>query len=96
MYLLPIMYTVTPRERALTLAGVLVALFLGALDQTIVATAMPRILQELNGLSVYTWVVTGYLLASTAMIPIWGKISDLYGRKGIYQFVRPKEAKGGK
>jgi len=77
------MYTVTPRERVFTLAGVLVALFLGALDQTIVATAMPRILQELNGLSLYTWVVTGYLLASTAMIPIWGKISDLYGRKVV-------------
>jgi EmrB/QacA subfamily drug resistance transporter len=77
------MYTVTPRERVFTLAGVLVALFLGALDQTIVATAMPRILQELNGLSLYTWVVTGYLLASTAMIPIWGKLSDLYGRKVV-------------
>jgi EmrB/QacA subfamily drug resistance transporter len=75
------MYTVTPRERAFTLAGIMVALFLGALDQTIVATAMPRILQELNGLSLYTWVVTAYLLASTAMIPIYGKISDLYGRK---------------
>jgi len=77
------MYTVTPRERVFTLVGVLVALFLGALDQTIVATAMPRILQELNGLSLYTWVVTAYLLASTAMIPIWGKISDLYGRKVV-------------
>jgi EmrB/QacA subfamily drug resistance transporter len=77
------MYTVTPRERAFTLAGIMVALFLGALDQTIVATAMPRILQELNGLSLYTWVVTAYLLASTAMIPIYGKISDLYGRKVV-------------
>jgi EmrB/QacA subfamily drug resistance transporter len=77
------MYTVTPRERVFTLAGVLVALFLGALDQTIVATAMPRILQELNGLALYTWVVTAYLLASTSMIPIWGKISDLYGRKVV-------------
>jgi EmrB/QacA subfamily drug resistance transporter len=82
-YLLPIMYTVTPRERVFTVAGVMVALFLGALDQTIVATAMPRILQELNGLSLYTWVVTAYLLASTSMIPIWGKISDLYGRKVV-------------
>ncbi|HTZ51407.1 MAG TPA: MDR family MFS transporter [Spirochaetia bacterium] len=77
------MYTVTPRERVFTLAGVMVALFLGALDQTIVATAMPRILQELNGLALYTWVVTAYLLASTAMIPIWGKLSDLYGRKVV-------------
>lgn len=77
------MYTVTKRERAFTLAGIMVALFLGALDQTIVATAMPRVLQELNGLSLYTWVVTAYLLASTAMIPIYGKLSDLYGRKVV-------------
>ncbi len=77
------MYTVTKRERAFTLAGIMVALFLGALDQTIVATAMPRILQELNGLSLYTWVVTAYLLASTSMIPIYGKLSDLYGRKVV-------------
>ena len=50
-YFIPIMYTVTSRERTFTLVGIMVALFLGALDQTIVATAMPRILQELNGLS---------------------------------------------
>jgi EmrB/QacA subfamily drug resistance transporter len=75
------MFEISRRERAFTLGGLLVALFLGALDQTIVATAMPKILQELNGLNLYTWVVTGYLLASTAMIPIWGKLSDLYGRK---------------
>jgi EmrB/QacA subfamily drug resistance transporter len=77
------MYTITHRERGFTLAGLLVALFLGALDQTIVSTAMPKILQDLNGLSLYTWVVTGYLLASTAMIPIYGKLSDLFGRKAI-------------
>jgi len=77
------MYSVTPRERGFTLAGIMVALFLGALDQTIVATAMPRILKELNGLPLYSWVVTAYLLASTAMIPIYGKLSDLYGRKTV-------------
>ena len=71
------MYTVTKRERNFTLAGIMVALFLGALDQTIVATAMPKILQTLNGLNLYTWVVTAYLLASTSMIPIYGKLSDL-------------------
>ena len=75
------MYTVTKRERAFTLAGIMVALFLGALDQTIVGTAMPRILQDLNGLNLYSWLVTAYLLASTSMIPIYGKLSDLYGRK---------------
>jgi EmrB/QacA subfamily drug resistance transporter len=77
------MYTVTSRERTFTLIGIMVALFLGALDQTIVATAMPRILKDLNGLSLYTWVVTAYLLASTSMIPIYGKMSDLYGRKVV-------------
>ncbi len=77
------MYSVTPRERVFTLAGIMVALLLGALDQTIVATAMPKILQDLNGLSLYTWVVTAYLLASTSMIPIYGKLSDLYGRKVV-------------
>jgi len=77
------MYTVTPRERTFTLAGIMLALLLGALDQTIVATAMPKILQDLNGLNLYSWVVTAYLLASTAMIPIYGKLSDLYGRKVI-------------
>lgn len=77
------MYAITQRERGFTLAGLVVALFLGALDQTIVATARPKILQDLIGLSVYTWVVTGYLLASTAMIPIYGKLSDLVGRKAI-------------
>ncbi|MGA2480147.1 MAG: MDR family MFS transporter, partial [Spirochaetia bacterium] len=59
----------------------MVALLLGALDQTIVSTAMPRILRDLNGFNLYVWVVTAYLLASTAMIPIYGKLSDLYGRK---------------
>jgi len=75
------MYTVTSKERGFTLAGIMVALLLGALDQTIVATAMPRILQDLNGLALYSWLVTAYLLASTSMIPIYGKLSDLYGRK---------------
>jgi EmrB/QacA subfamily drug resistance transporter len=77
------MYTVTKRERAFTLAGIMVALLLGALDQTIVSTAMPRILQDLSGFSLYVWVVTAYLLASTAMIPIYGKLSDLYGRRVV-------------
>jgi len=77
------MYTVTKSERTITLIGIMVALLLGALDQTIVATAMPKILQDLNGLSLYTWVVTAYLLASTSMIPIYGKLSDLYGRKVV-------------
>jgi len=56
------MYSVTTRERTFTLAGIMVALFLGALDHTIVGTAMPRILQDLNGLNLYPWLVTAHLL----------------------------------
>jgi EmrB/QacA subfamily drug resistance transporter len=77
------MYSITSRERTFTLVGILVGLFLGALDQTIVGTAMPKVLQELKGLNLYSWVFTAYLLGSTAMIPIYGKLSDLYGRKAI-------------
>ncbi|WP_034384209.1 MDR family MFS transporter [Deinococcus sp. YIM 77859] len=68
------------------LFGVLLGLFLSALDQTIVATAMPRIAADLSGLSLYTWVTTAYLLTNTALVPIYGKLSDLYGRKPILMF----------
>ncbi|BBN95207.1 EmrB/QacA family drug resistance transporter [Deinococcus grandis] len=71
-----------PTKR-LILFGVLLGLFLSALDQTIVSTALPRITQELNGLSLYSWVTTAYLLTNTALVPIYGKLSDLYGRKPI-------------
>ena len=63
------------------LAALMLTLLLEALDQTIVGTAMPRIINELHGLDRYTWVVTAYLLASTTMIPIVGKLSDQFGRK---------------
>ena len=69
----------------LVMAALMLTLFLAALDQTIVATALPRITSELNGLNQLSWVVTAYLLASTASTPIWGKISDLYGRKPMLQ-----------
>jgi hypothetical protein len=71
-----------PRPRVIaTLAGVMSALLLAALDQTIVGTAMPRIVAELNGFEHYAWVTTAYLLTSTAGVPIFGKLSDLFGRK---------------
>ena len=73
----------SPRERNITLAAVMVVFLLGALDNTIVSTAMPRIIAELNGLTFYTWVTTAYLLASTVMVPIYGKLSDIFGRKPI-------------
>ena len=73
-----------PDRRILTFIGVLAAMFLAALDQTIVSTAMPRIVRELNGLSQYSAVTTAYLLTSTAMIPIVGKLSEQLGRKRVF------------
>ena len=65
--------------------ALMLAMFLAAIDQTIVSVALPRIVSDLNGLTSLSWVVTAYLLASTASTPIWGKISDLYGRKIMLQ-----------
>ncbi|MCL6650198.1 MAG: MFS transporter [Chloroflexi bacterium] len=72
---------VAGQRLALTLAGLMLTLFLAALDGTIVATAMPRIVAELHGFEKYSWVSTAYLLASTAMVPVVSKLSDIYGRK---------------
>lgn len=63
------------------MAGVMSAIFLAALDQTIVSTAMPRIIADLNGFEHYAWVFTAYMLTSTIVVPITGKLSDIYGRK---------------
>ncbi|HXN02625.1 MAG TPA: MDR family MFS transporter [Candidatus Dormibacteraeota bacterium] len=71
----------TRRQTIGVVAGTMLALLLAALDQTIVGTAMPRIVAELNGLSYYSWVITAYLVASTIMVPIAGKLGDLFGRK---------------
>ncbi|MBI4463454.1 MAG: MFS transporter [Acidobacteria bacterium] len=74
-----------PRLRtALILAGVLTGLFLGALDQTIVATALPDIVKDLGGFERFGWVFTSFMLTSTSATPIAGKLSDLYGRKRTY------------
>ena len=75
--------TFTDAERRLTLAALMIVFLLSALDQTIVSTAMPRIISELNGLNLYSWVTTAYLLTSTVMVPIWGKLGDIYGRKPV-------------
>lgn len=72
-----------PRDRAFILTGVLLALFLGALDQTIVSTALPRIAEDLGGLERYAWVATSYLLASTCFVPIYGRLADLVSRRTI-------------
>ncbi|MCS6888102.1 MAG: MFS transporter [Chloroflexus sp.] len=78
--------TLDQRSKVLILIGVLLGLFLSALDQTIVSTALPRIVADLKGIELIGWVSTSYLLASTAMVPIYGKLSDIYGRKYVLLF----------
>ena len=73
-------------RRMVTFLGVLAAFFLAALDQTIVGTALPRIVGELHGFDRYSWVTTVYLLASTAVVPVVGKISEQLGRKRVFLF----------
>jgi EmrB/QacA subfamily drug resistance transporter len=73
------------RQILVILFGVMAGMLLAALDQGIVGTALPRIVSELGGLDRLSWVVTAYLLTSTAATPLWGKISDLYGRRRIFQ-----------
>jgi EmrB/QacA subfamily drug resistance transporter len=77
-------HTLTQRQIIGTMTGVMLTLLLAALDQTIVGTAMPRIIAQLNGFERYAWVTTVYLLTSTAAVPIFGKLSDIYGRKWFY------------
>jgi EmrB/QacA subfamily drug resistance transporter len=71
-------------QRNILLAGLFLALFFSSLDQTVVGTAMPRIIGELGGLSIMTWVTTAYMLTSTTVVPIAGKLADVYGRRMIY------------
>ena len=75
-----------PRAKLEILGAILLALFLFALDQTVVGTALPVIVTDLNGNELYTWVVTIYLLTSTISGPIYGKLSDLFGRRPIIIF----------
>lgn len=74
----------TKRQVRLTLAGVMLAMFLASLDQTIVATALPRIVADLGGFDRFTWVTTAYILASTTVVPLAGSASDVYGRKWLF------------
>src|ERR1700754_2356066 len=67
-----------------TFAGLLLAMLLASLDQTIVATALPTIVRDLGGLDQLSWVVTAYLLGATVSMPLWGRASDLYGRKNLF------------
>jgi EmrB/QacA subfamily drug resistance transporter len=75
----------TRRQIMTVLGALMISMLLAALDQTIVGTALPTIVGELRGLEHYSWVVTAYLLTATASTPLYGRISDLYGRKIVFQ-----------
>ena len=77
---------VDPRTRTQIVAAVLLGLFLAALDQTVVGTALPKIVTDLHGNDIYTWAFTAYILTSTISGPIYGKLSDLFGRRPILLF----------
>jgi EmrB/QacA subfamily drug resistance transporter len=72
------------KQILVVLGGLMAGMFLAALDQSIVGTALPQIVSEFNSLDKLSWVVTAYLLTSTASTPLWGKISDLYGRRPLF------------
>ncbi len=75
-----------PRRVRMVFLGLMLTLLLAALDQMIVATALPKIVGDLHGLDKVSWAVTAYLLASTIGLPIYGKLGDLFGRKPVFQF----------
>src|ERR687893_1105124 len=76
--------TRSQREVLVAFAAIMLATLLAALDQTIVATALPQIAADLQGFEHLSWVVTAYLLTSTVTVPLYGKLSDLYGRRRLF------------
>ncbi|MBT2406489.1 MULTISPECIES: MFS transporter [unclassified Streptomyces] len=74
------------RDVLIAIGALLLGLLIAALDQTIVSTALPTIVSDLGGMEHLSWVVTAYMLASTAATPLWGKLGDQYGRKKLFQF----------
>ena len=72
-----------PRTRRAVI-GVMLSIFLAAMESTVVATAMPKVVGSLGGLHMYSWVFSGFLLTSTVTMPLWGRLSDLYGRRTMY------------
>ncbi|WP_040667319.1 MDR family MFS transporter, partial [Nitrolancea hollandica] len=76
----------THRQVLIVFSGLMLGMLLAAMDQTIVATALPTIVGDLHGLNNLSWIVTAYLLTSTAVVPLYGKLGDLHGRKHLFQF----------
>lgn len=72
------------RRTRRALVGVMLAIFLAAMESTVVATAMPKVVDALGGLHIYSWVFSGFLLTATVMMPVWGRLSDLFGRRPTY------------
>jgi EmrB/QacA subfamily drug resistance transporter len=81
----PVGESFTHRQILVIMSGLMMGMFLAALDQTIVSTALPTIVGDFHRSNLLSWVITAYLLASTASTPLWGKAGDLYGRKRIFQ-----------
>lgn len=75
-----------PTRRPFVLAAVMLAMFMGAIEGTIVSTAMPSIVADLSGFSLFSWVFSSYLLIQTVTIPLYGKLADLFGRKPVFSF----------
>lgn len=80
----PLLEMSSRRRWAVTL-GVMTGMFIAALEATVVGTAMPTVIASLGGLNHYSWVFSAYLVTSTVTVPVWGKLSDLYGRRLLYQ-----------
>lgn len=80
----PLDLTAPSRKRTFVIIGLMLGMFFASLDQTIVGTAMPTIIGQLGGIDLLTWITTAYLLTSTAVVPIAGKLADLFGRRIIY------------
>jgi EmrB/QacA subfamily drug resistance transporter len=77
-------FCMTPRRVVVVTGAIMLSLFLASMESTVVATGMPTIVSQLGGLEYYSWVFSAYMLASTTTVPLYGKLSDLYGRKPIY------------
>jgi EmrB/QacA subfamily drug resistance transporter len=75
---------VDDRRKRRALYGVMLSVFLAAMESTVVATAMPTVVQSLGGVHIYAWVFSGFLLTSTVTMPLWGRLSDLFGRRPMY------------
>src|SRR5436190_14638062 len=76
---------ISNRRRWAIVAGVMTGMAIAALEATVVGTAMPTVIASLGGLNHYSWVFSAYLITSTVTVPVWGKLSDLYGRRLFYQ-----------